>query len=126
MAPTSTGTSPLRVLVVYDKQPNGAAPAATDILAADTIQSVNNLSNSRRFVTLCDEIIPCIGTQGPGSDHRVIYKKLNQAVEFNAGSAGTVADIQTGSVYMLTYQNANILVAAPTGAVVTRLRFSDN
>lgn len=125
MGPTSTGSSPLRLLVVYDKQPNAASPAAVDILTADNISSPNNLSNSRRFVTIFDDVIECIGTGGPQADYQVLYKKLNLDVEFNTGSTGTISDITTGSLIMLTYTNGNIGVASPIGNIYTRVRFTD-
>lgn len=126
MAPTTTGAAPLRILIVYDMQTNATAPVATDVLTLDQINSPMNLSNSRRFKTLCDIEIPCLGAQGPQAVQWSRYIKLNHAVEFNTGSAGTVGDIQTGSVYMLTYQNGGLLVANPTTLVYTRIRFSDN
>jgi len=126
LAPTSAGTAPLRFLVVYDMQTNATAPAATDVLVVDQLNSPMNLSNSRRFKTLCDIEIPCIGTGGPQSVSFTRYVKLNHAVEFNTGSAGTVGDIQTGSVYMLSYQGGNIITTAPNANVYTRVRFTDN
>jgi len=127
LAATSTGSSPLRFLVVYDTQTNATAPAATDVLLADNNISPMNLSNSRRFKTLCDINIPCIGTGGPQSVSFDRYIKMNLPVEFNTGSAGTVGDIQTGSVYMLSSQANSILTAAPSeSSVYSRIRFSDN
>lgn len=125
MAPTSTGSTPIRVMVVYDKQANATPPAATDVLVTDVLQNVNNLSNSRRFVTLLDHVVPCIGTAGPQSVSLVLYKKLNHMVEFNAGSAGTIGDIQSGSVYALIWNLGTIGVASLVGLVVTRIRFTD-
>lgn len=126
LAATTTGNCPLRLLVVYDKQTNATAPVATDILANDAVWGLNNLGNSRRFVTLFDEVVDTIGTAGPQGVNRVLYKKLNHAVEFNAGSAGTVGDIQTGSVYALMYANNTTAVASIIGAMACRIRFADN
>lgn len=126
LAATSAGASPLRVLVVYDSQTNATAPIATDILQVDAIDSPMNLSNSRRFKTLCDIEIPCLGTGGPQAQSFTRYIKLNMNAEFNTGSAGTVGDIQTGSIYMLTYQQGNIITANPASLIYTRVRYSDN
>lgn len=126
MAATSAGSSPLRLIIVYDKQTNATAPAATDILQSDAIWDANNLGNSRRFVTLFDDIVECVGTGGPQAWFHKLYKKLNHAVEFNVGSAGTVGDIQSGSVYALMYQNGGIITAAPSMALKVRIRYSDN
>lgn len=126
LAATTTGYGPWRILVVYDKQANAAAPTATDILAADAYQSFNNLGNSKRFQTLIDKTYDCVGTAGPQSLDVKLYKKLNHGVEFNAGSAGTIADIQTGSIYALVYHTGTYAVAAPTFNVWSRVRFSDD
>jgi len=53
------------------------------------------------------------------------YKKINKPVEFNTGSAGTVGDITTGSVYLLTWNNGALLTANPTERGNTRIRFAD-
>lgn len=123
---TTTGFCPVRILVVYDKQANGAAPVATDILVTDTINAQNNLSNSRRFVTLFDEVVPVIGTAGPQAAHVKLYKKLQHQVEFNSGNAGTIADIQTGSVYSVVFANNRTAVATILSGLVCRIRFTDN
>lgn len=126
LAATTAGNSPIRLLIVYDKQANTNAPAANDVLVADAIVNPNNLSNSRRFVTLMDWLATDgLGTAGPGSAHHVFYKKMNLEVAFNTGSAGTIGDIQSGSVYLLAYQNGGLITAAPTQAFYSRIRFSD-
>lgn len=125
MAATSAGASALRLLIVYDKQANAAAPVATDVLASDAIYDMNNLSNSRRFVTLMDKTIDSVGTGGPQSWFLKEYKKLNLITEFNTGTAGTIADITSGSVYAFVWQNGNLITAAPTNALKVRIRFTD-
>lgn len=125
MAATTAGASPIRILVVYDKQTNGVAPIATDVLVSDNIYDANNLNNSRRFVTLIDHVIPVLGTSGPQAYLDTVYKKLNHVVEFNNGSAGTVGDIQTGSVYMFVWQSGALITANPLGGIKCRIRFAD-
>lgn len=46
VAATTVGSSPLRMLIVYDRQPNKLAPAITDVVALDSISTMMNLSNS--------------------------------------------------------------------------------
>ena len=43
-----------RILIVYDRQANGAAPAATDVLTSNTIMAIQNLDNRDRFIILAD------------------------------------------------------------------------
>lgn len=127
LATTSVGSSPLRFLVVYDKQTNGANPMATDVLVNDTIDSNMNLGNSRRFETLCDIEFPCIGTAGPQSAWVNRYVKLNHPVEFNGSSSAAVTAITSGSVIMLAYQNGAIVTTNPLiNEVVSRIRFTDS
>lgn len=126
LVPTTTGSSPLRFLVVYDAQANAAAPIASDVLAVDTIIAPMNLGNSRRFKTLCDIETPVVGTQGPQSYFCTRFVKMNLPVEFNVGSAGTIGDISTGSVYLLSYQDGGLGTLAPTANIYTRIRFADN
>lgn len=127
MAPTATQGAPLRVVVVYDKQANAAAPAVTDIFTVDDFLSPNNLSNRDRFVTLCDEITEPIGTTGVAYQVAgTIYKKINLETMFNAGTAGTIADITSGSVYLVFAQGGQIATASPNFSWYSRIRYSDN
>lgn len=125
MAPTSTFSSPFRIMVVYDKQANAAAPAITDILLTDHFSSQNNLSNRDRFVTIFDHVTQGCGNQSEFSISGVLYKKLNLETMFNGGSAGTVGDITSGSLYMFVAQTGRIGTASPTQATRIRVRFDD-
>lgn len=125
MSTTSAGGSAFRILVVYDAQSNGTAPAVTDVVVLDAITAPMNLGNARRFKVLCDELVPCIGTAGPQSQIGTRYIKGDWPVEFNTGSAGTIGDIQTGSVFMLIWQDGKLITAAPQSTVYTRVRFTD-
>lgn len=126
VAATTTGASPVRLIIFYDRQANGTAPTATDLLNADTISDFNNLSNNRRFVIVAEQIRSCIGTAGPQSIYFNMYKRIKLITEFNTGNAGTVGDIQTGSLYCLAYASAGIQVASLACNVQTRVRFTDN
>jgi len=126
VASATTGSCPVRILIVQDRQPNGAAPTAIDILAADQINGLNNLSNSRRFVTHFDHVIPVIGTAGPQAQSAVLHKNVNIPVEFNSGTLGTVADISSNSLYALVYANNGTGTAAINSLIQCRVRFSDN
>jgi len=122
---TTTGGTPYRMLVVYDSQTNGTAPAVTDVVLTDEITSPMNLNNSRRFKTLCDKTWECLGTGGPQSITLEKYIKLNLPVEFNNGNAGTVGDIQTGSIYVICWTGNGLAVTVPTSVFYSRIRFSD-
>lgn len=130
MAATSTGGSPIRLLIVYDKEANGAAPtmstaAQTDILATNLISSHNNLNNRDRYITLVDEIIEYVGASGPAGWFRKGYRKISLPCVFNATGDANIASINTGSIYASVCQDGNIATANPTMALNTRIRFTD-
>jgi len=125
LAATSVGGSPLRILVVYDKQANATAPAITDILLADSFTSQNNLSNRDRFVTVFDQITDTLSVNSNFSLSQTMFKRINMETMFNAGSAGTIGDITSGSLYLFFCQNSGITVAAPTMIYRTRVRYTD-
>lgn len=133
LAPTTTGASGLRLLIVRDSQSNGVAPTATDVLQVDTIYSMMNLDNSKRFKVLVDHLVPCVGTAGPQSWNEKGFlqfekpakNKAGLEVTFNGNSTATITSINTGSIYALFYQNGSLLVASPTSNLYTRLRFVD-
>lgn len=132
-AATTAGTSPLRLVVVYDRQSNAAAPAITDVFQIDQITSQLNLSNNKRFQVLIDETVQELGTSGPSSWYREIYRDFTQKgrvaglnTEFNNNSTALIDSITSGSVYAYCWQNGNIITAAPTHACYSRIRFLDS
>lgn len=125
LAPTTAGSASIRLLIVYDKQTNATATTAALVLTSDQINAMNLLDNARRFVTLVDKVIPCMGTGGPGSVTEVGYKKLNLPVEFNAGTTAVIGSIQTGSVYLLAFQAGNLITTNPSQTFQSRIRYTD-
>lgn len=122
----------VRVLVVYDRQCNGVLPAVTDILQSGTVSCVTspmNLNNRERFIVLVDKFFH-LDPQGPGSHVFRCYRKIPasaQDVIFNAGNAGTIADIVTGAVIVVTATTVQATVAgAIDGNMYTRIRFLDD
>lgn len=122
---TTIGGSPIRFLIVYDKQANAAAPTILDVLEADDFTSPNNLSNRDRFVTLCDHITQPLSENGNQGIADVVYKPLNLETMFNDGTAGTISDITSGSVYLFFAQCSGLTTGAPVIEYKTRIRFSD-
>lgn len=126
LATTSTGGSKLRICIVYDKQANAAAPLVTDIFQTDNHISPNNLGNSQRFIMLVDELTEPVAAGTSFSVSGVIYRKLKNAItQFNSSTTGTIADINSGSLYLLASQSTNVLTTAPTFAIYSRVRFTD-
>lgn len=126
MAATSTGGSPVRVLIVYDKQANAALPAITDILATNSFFSPMNLANSERFVVVKSFISEPISLQNNFAIADHCYVKMDLETVFNDVNGGTVGDIQTGSLLMAVAQTGNVGTAGPVFGYYTRVRFEDN
>lgn len=117
----------VRYMIVVDRQPNGAAPVITDIIRSASVTSMSNIDNARRFSFLQDSTFHLNATAEPDSQRAfVLTRPLSIPVQFNAGTAGTVADIVTNSVYLVVVGSE---VAGATAATVggqSRIRFFDN
>jgi len=137
---TTTNTCLVRMLIVFDKQSNGAAPTWGDVIksqniagtTSSTVTDMLNLDNRDRFEVIRDKTwsfnygessngySPC-----PGSYEITEYIRLSdRPTVYNAGTAGTVGDIQSGSLYVFWFCDQ----AAVTGASVDisyRTRFVD-
>lgn len=106
---TTTLACVTRFAIVLDKQANAAAPAFTDIYDSGTSVALRNISNKARFWVLWDSgLIPIIGNtttaaQGTEASYKAVefYKRINIPVQYNAGTAGTVGDIQTNALYFV-------------------------
>lgn len=139
----------VRIMIVYDRQTNGALPAIADILQ-DTDQATTNVTNAYsganvnnvdRFQILKDyHIVLPSGTftagvvTNPGFTDPVsatfrvdCYLKLNGLLtQYKSDSApAVIGDISSGALYLVTFGSA---VAGSEGfqlACKTRLRYTD-
>jgi len=124
-----------RVMLVYDKQTNGAALTSQLVLNgtgdARTPFQPRNLENRKRFWILYDEMFD-IGALGQAAavgsiprQPRKFYRRITLPTVFNSGDAGTVADITTGSLYLLAFTDVS---AGGTEALLEgmcRVRYQD-
>lgn len=124
-AATTAGNSALRLCIIYDRQPNAATPATTTVFVTDTITGFREPDQSERFITLVDEIIPCVALNGPSAWCIKGYRKLNLPAKYNDVNNGTIGDVVTGSIIAFTWQDGNIITAAPTNRLRTRVGFVD-
>ena len=95
----------VRVAVVYDRQPNGAAAAVGDIFqdctagAATNFDSGVNMSNKNRFTILRDQVFNIDAAQS--IVHAIDwFIPCRLQAEYKA-SGGTIGDITTGSVLLV-------------------------
>lgn len=118
-----------RMLLIYDKQTNAAAPAVADVLAAADPRAPMELSGRDRFVILADWYYAVADRTAPGDTMAVQfnrYTKMNLPCVFNDEGNGTVGDIITGAIFLVSLgDNA----AGNTAGVLTfysRVRFEDS
>lgn len=137
LKPAATTTAGLfRLMLIWDHQANGAAPAITDIVGfndaatttANQITAPLNLQNRERFKVILDKRFPvgqiiANSMVMPVIDHLEKFRKQNVVVTYNAGNAGTVADIATESLYLVLLTTAGVANCAVNGNV--RIRFTD-
>lgn len=135
-----------RVMVIYDRQPNGAAPTASSILTSydnagnqlGTSYAHLNPTNSDRFRVLADVrmVMPdgkttaetsqeagLVDQSGPVNVNRFIKLRGLETVYKASSNPAVVGDISTGSLYLFTFGYNG--TGASQFAFTTRLRYYD-
>ncbi len=125
--------SEVRLMVVLDKQCNGAAPTVTGVLETGDIHSFNNLANKGRFRTLSDQTFRLSANSAAGNgtanDAPAVvmpfswFKNCNIPIEFDAAT-GAITEIRSNNLFIL-------MIASVAGSVISldskiRLRFTDS
>lgn len=139
-APAATASTSVRVMVVYDRQPNGSLATIAQLLGATTYGTASPLSlaNSDRFTILLDEKfgIPgcCVVTAGtnvavdePAPYFLDRYVKVGLPCEAN-GSAftGAISGIATGGVFLLAWSDIAAANSPPVvDCAMSRIRYID-
>jgi len=106
LAGTAPSYAGVRYMLVYDRQPNGAFPAMSDIISenistAPTFHSGVNMANRSRFVVLRDRMLTLsAGTDNISVCKEFIKTKLETQFKTNTGAIG---DITTGAIYLIAF-----------------------
>jgi hypothetical protein len=117
----------VRVMVLYDRQPNGAFPALADILVDQPAGVVApfagiNIANKSRFLMLRDQDF--LLDQGQASIHCVnMYIKGRWETEFGS-TLNAITDFRTGALYLCvftTFASGNVAISNGT----CRIRYYD-
>lgn len=124
----------IRMLVIYDRQPNGVALTAANVLQGGSYIDPINLDNRDRFSVIADKMMTFNPVQystalpsggNPANKHVKIYKKMNLTTQYS-GTGATVGSIQTGSVYIIllgaNYAAGNEMIRTD---YYSRIRFVD-
>jgi len=133
--PSYTPAQQCRMIVYVDFQPNGSAPALSDILNnSDPIGQLNP-NNRDRFKIVKDKtwvFDPLYVNGDTITFNRTIYdfkvfKKLNLEVIYNSTNGGTIADIQTGAlgIYFVGDNAPPPVEYAAICSFTSRTRFED-
>lgn len=135
-----------RIAVVYDRQPNGANPTYSDIFTSydlnGTVSSGSatvfdgpNVNNCERFLILADEHVTLPSTAGATAAG--VSTDQQQKITFDRfidlkglpvhykGEAGTIADIATGALFVVTLGSQASASAACAFQWLGRLRYLD-
>ena len=126
----ATATVPhyVRHVLFWYKDPSATAPTPTQMFnaGAPSINAMTNLNVRKDFIILYDKVYK-IGTAtgGEASAFRKIYKKCNMRTVFNASSLGTIADIESGALYSMTWSDTSTAAEMPTLTIQSRLRYRD-
>ncbi len=125
----------IRVMLILDKQANGALPTNTDVVETDDYQSFNNLSNRQRFRVLVDKTydVNCAAGSGRGSTDTLSYgdsvisdqwhsQNLNIPIEYdNSFTTGVITTIRSNNLF--------IMIAGKSGVAgfrsKLRIRYTD-
>lgn len=134
VVPNDAPANTVRLILLWDSQPNGALPALTDVLTATDGKSFMNLANRDRFWVLKDwqmnvgpstNLVLAAGAAPPLTKTFNWYVKVNRETVYN-GNAGTIGDIRTGALLLLgcgSHTAASALYSTLDGTV--RVRYTD-
>ncbi len=130
--PTATSEI-VRLLLVCDKQTNGAAFTATDLWETDSYRSFNNLANSSRFQVLKSKTYTFSAPAGSGrgstdtlawGEKAIAWKmgvNLNLTIEFdNSATTGAVTTQRSNSLWLVSQSTSGIVVMSLS---TSRVRF---
>lgn len=114
-----------RVMLVLDKQANGAQAAITDLLtSADTV-SHHQLTNKERFHTLLDRVYKVL----PGTDNAVhnihFHKQFSRHFLFKS-TVGNVTDLSTANIFLVIIPESTAALAQVDTQLDCRVRYVDN
>lgn len=134
---TSAPAGLYRMIIFVDNQPNGATPTVADLLNSATPSAMLNLDNRDRFRIFKDKTY----THGPitsitaatvaqyGADNVTknvkVYMKTSIETVFDSTNGGTIADINSGALYMFWIGETAASVNDGNAFLSTRIRFTD-
>lgn len=129
-AQVGAGQSQLRTLIIYDRSPNGVAPAFNDILqqqpaGAPSWSSPMSVVNSSRFRVLKETVRSQSSLDATLSICQVFKIRCTLPSHFGA-NGGTIGDLREGAVYIMMFRASVAgVISFATGEVSCRTYFID-
>jgi len=124
-----TGAAFFRMMIIQDREPNGALPVIANIMQDDEIHGLMNLNNGQRYKVLAEINL---GGEGMSLANRIgyvfeRYVKTNIVAHYKDGAgAGDATDIQANGLYAVVYIGGGSMGAASCNMVSNfRVRFLD-
>lgn len=112
----------VRIMIIKDRQANGAVPVITDVLAApvsgNPVTQPMNLDYRSRFKVLCDRHYVLSGGTNAAEYFFQYYSKRKHVITYT-GNTGTAAAIKTNAIWLLL-----LGPGANGGTVTNRPHFS--
>lgn len=134
VAATTTGLAQqMKLELWYDNQTNGATPSGAAFYQSNVINSPRNLDNRDRFKKL-KSFVFALGPATAANSSIASTQKINWYVRipskygdtvYNGTNGGTIADINTGGLFLVANQDAFLGTATVTGNMYGRVRFTD-
>lgn len=127
-ATTDVGPGCCRTVIFFDRQANGTAPSAADVLEGGAFNSPRSMNNRKRFKIIYDELRGMgnsNNSNNPMIQRGYIKFRRPVIVTYNSGTAGTIGDIMTNSLFILTMGTAITAGFVMTGNTYARIRYSD-
>lgn len=125
----ATSPTHVRVILVIDRQTNGAPIASGDFFKGPgptfTTLEYYNLTEAGRFKVLYDRVHRNDPNNGPNNTYHSTHHRLNSKV-FYDGNLGSVVDINKNSLFLIAYADMPTAGVYPSLRIDTRVRFLDS
>lgn len=127
----TTGTIAKATLVlVWDRQTNGAAPVITNVYETINSNSFQLTATRDRFhilgrwdyIIIGNSTTPTVGRESLNIDQKVVYSRLSQYGE----ASGAITDMLSGGLFMLTFGDTAAGTTAPNFVLQVRTYYGDN
>jgi len=96
----SAVTSAFRLVLFFDRKPQGAIPTIATLFSANNTYSLYNPTYAKRYNIILDRLIS-FNSNGEQSVAMSGFLPLMQHTEFGLGDAGTIADIEENSLFLM-------------------------